>query len=162
MRMYELFDEIVKTYSEQYCIDMDRIFVVWHSLGGWATNTLACARGDMIRGSASIGWSVTASACTGPVSALIMHHPEDRLASFQWWVNARDLLLEQNSCNNQTTPLSWWPHEWNCELYTSCQDWAWVTRCPHSDSTAYDWRYYPHTWPNFAGETIRNFFDWLK
>jgi polyhydroxybutyrate depolymerase len=50
MRDFEFFDEIVATYSEEYCIDMDQVFVVGHSLGGWFTNTLACARGHMIRG----------------------------------------------------------------------------------------------------------------
>lgn len=159
IRVYELFDEIVKTYSEDYCIDMDRIFVVGHSLWWWVTNTLACARGDQIRAIGSVGGSVSNPECTWPTAAIIMHHPEDRLASFAWGVAARDQLLLQNSCSQVSVPLPFGPSEWNCELYTQCQEWAQVVRCPHSDSTAYNWTYYPHTWPNFAAEAIWKFFE---
>jgi len=50
LRDYALFDAIVEKFSEEYCIDQDEIYVIGHSLGGWFTNTLGCARGDMIRG----------------------------------------------------------------------------------------------------------------
>lgn len=161
IRVYELFDEIVETYSEEYCVDMDRIFVVGHSLGWWVTNTLACARGDQIRAIWSVGGSATRLECTWPTAAIIMHHPEDRLASFGWGEAARDQILTQNSCATVWTPVLWWPADGNCVQY-ECQEWAPVVWCPHSDSTAYNGSYYPHTWPNFAAEAIWEFFDELE
>ena len=47
------FDAIVERLSKEYCIDMERIFVVGHSLGAWFSNSLACVRGDVIRASAT-------------------------------------------------------------------------------------------------------------
>jgi polyhydroxybutyrate depolymerase len=134
------------------------VFVVGHSLGGWFTNTLACARGHMIRGMWSVGWSITSQECSWLVDALIMHNPDDRLASFAGWEQARDHLLEQNGCSLDSRPYVWWDKEWNCVEYTTCRAWSRVVWCPHSDSTAYNGNYYPHTWPNFAGEMIWDFF----
>ncbi len=157
LRDYALFDEIVETISDQYCINKDEIYVVWHSLGGWFTNTLACARGNIIRGIGSVWWSITNGVtCTGPTSAIIMHHPEDNLASFAWGEQARNKLLAQNQCD--TTKIeSFWPEWWNCIKYTSCINGSEIARCPHSDSME-NGRYYPHTRPDFAGQTIRDFF----
>lgn len=157
IRDYALFDKIVEELSDNYCIDQDEIYVVWHSLGGWFSNTLACARGDVIRGIWSVGWSITNKvACTWPTSAIIMHHPEDNLASFAGGEQARDKLLAQNQCDiTKTKPI--WPEWWNCVQYTSCIPWSEVVRCPHSDSME-NGRYYPHTRPDFAGKAIRDFF----
>ncbi len=162
LRDYALFDKIVQEFSEEYCINKDEIYVVWHSLGGWFTNTLWCARWNIIRGIGSVGWSITSrTTCTWPTSAIIMHHPEDNLASFAGWEAARNALLTQNQCDiNQTEPT--WPEWGNCVTYTSCIAGSSVVRCPHSDSTE-NGRYYPHTRPDFAGKAIRDFFtDTLK
>ncbi len=157
IRDYALFDKIVQEFSEEYCINKDEIYVVWHSLGGWFTNTLWCARGNIIRGIGSVGWSITSrTTCTWPTSAIIMHHPEDNLASFAWGEAARNALLTQNQCDiSQTEPT--WPEWGNCVTYTSCIEGSSVVRCPHSDSTE-NGKYYPHTRPDFAGKTIRDFF----
>lgn len=159
MRGFEFFDSIIERYSQDYCIDMDQIYVVGHSLGWWFTNTLACARGDVIRAMWSVWGSITAQECTWPVSAMIMHHPEDRLASFAWGEQARNHLVEQNSCSWTSEVWISGPTWWNCITYAWCQEWSEVVWCPHSDSTAYDGRHYPHTWPNFAGEAIWEFFE---
>lgn len=155
---YAIFDEIVKTYSEQYCVDMDRIYVIGHSLGAWAANSVACKRGDVVRASGTIGWSVANTECTWPTASFIAHNPEDRLAAFSWWERARDVALNRNSCTTQSFPYLEWPRDGNCIQYV-CQQWASVVRCPHSDSTAYNWNYYPHTRPDFAWQAIWEFFE---
>jgi poly(3-hydroxybutyrate) depolymerase len=33
MRGFDFFDEIIETYTNEYCIDMDSIYVAGHSLG---------------------------------------------------------------------------------------------------------------------------------
>ena len=164
LRDYALFDKIVEEFSEKYCIDKDEIYVVGHSLGGWFTNNLACARGNVIRGIGSVGGSNTLSStyCSGPVSAIIMHNPEDHLASFAWGQAARNTLLAQNKCDaDQYQTLANDPDEGHCVEYTSCLAGSSVVWCPYTDSIE-NGRYYPHTWPDFAWSQIRKFFTNLK
>ena len=157
LRDFAFFDQLVEEFTENYCIDMDEIYVVWHSLGARFTNSLACARGDTIRAIGSVWWSTTINECSWPASAIIMHNPNDRLASFQWWETARDQLIRQNGCNpEETIPV--WPELWNCIQYTQCLDKATVIRCPHTQDYG-RWSYYPHNRPDFAAQEIRSFFQ---
>lgn len=163
LRDYELFDEIVQEISENYCIDMDEIYVIWHSLGGVFTNNIGCARGNIIRGIGSVGGSMTIKPeqCSGPVSAIIMHNPEDNLAYYEWGVAARDKLLQQNQCDpDNYTALINNPNDWNCVQYNSCIDGNTVTRCISYDATELG-GYHPHKWPNFAAKLMRDFFKQL-
>lgn len=65
--------------------------------------------------------TIGAANCSGPVSAMIMHNPEDNLASFAGGEAARDTLLKQNQCDvNTFKPLPNDPEEGNCIEYTSC------------------------------------------
>lgn len=160
LRDYAFFDSLVDYFSEHYCIDTDRIFVVWHSLGAWFTNSLACARGDVIRAIGSVGWWTSIAECSGSTAALIMHNPQDALTDFRSWLVARDQLLAQNGCNPDVTePIG--PEWWNCVQYLECFVWAPVIRCPHSDDYE-NGRYYTHTWPDFAGKAIWDFFEEQK
>lgn len=155
LRDFALFDEIVAQISQTYCIDPDQIYVMGHSLWGRFANTLACARWDVVRATGSVWWSISPSTCTGTTASLIMHHPEDRLAPFSTGIYARDTLLQNSQCTWETQDI--WPDRGNCEVY-SCIDDAEITRCPHSDSTAYNGSYYPHTRPNGAWQLIWEFF----
>lgn len=160
LRDFALFDTIVEEFSQKYCINKDQIFVAGHSLGAWFTNSLACARGDVIRAIGSVGGWTTINACSGPTAAIIMHNPEDALASFESGLTARNQLLKQNSCWPETIEIAG-PAEWHCVQYTNCQSNAPVIWCPHTDN--YEWsRYYTHTRPDFAGQMIRDFFAQQK
>ena len=158
LRDFAFFDRIVEEMSAKYCINKDEIYVVWHSLGAWFTNSLACARGDVIRAIGSVGGGTTINNCSGPAAAIIMHNPLDALATFKSGLTARDQLLEQNSCGTETVKVG--PANGNCEMYTNCQTGAPVIRCPHTDN--YEGKtYYTHTRPDFAGQEIWNFFTSL-
>lgn len=152
----EFFDELVDYFTSTYCIDQDQIFAMGHSLGAAFTNTLSCERWNILRATWSVWWWHFNRVCTWPTASLIMHNPEDRLASFSSGENARDMLLKNNYCWPETQKV--WPSRGNCLAYTNCLSDAPVIRCPHSDSTAYNWNYYPHTWPDKAWEEIRDFF----
>ncbi len=159
LRDFALFDQILKDFEENYCIDKDQIFVVWHSLWARFTNSLSCARGDVIRAIWSVGWWTTINECSGPVASIIMQHPDDNLSPYREWVVARDQMLKQNSCGPETVPI--WPEPLNCVKYTNCLSDAPVIWCPHSDSTDSRWKYYPHTWPDNAWKEIIKFFESL-
>lgn len=156
LRDFDLFDQLLKEFEDNYCINTDQVFVVGHSLGAWFTNSLSCARGDVIRAIGSVGGGTTIGDCNGPVAALIMQNPDDNLSPYSVGITARDQMLRQNSCGETTIPVG--PEGGNCVEYTDCQKDAPVIWCPHSDSTSEHGIYYPHTWPDFAGKTIWEFF----
>lgn len=159
IRDYALFDQLLEEFSENYCVDLDEVYVVGHSLGAWFTNSLACFRGEAIRGVGTIGGGTSLGECTGPVAAMIWHNPEDQQVPFKDGEQARDQYLEQNQCSSKS--LSVEPKMGNCVEYQGCYEDSPTLWCPHSVNN--DGRgYYPHTWPNGAGEEIWEFFKELK
>jgi len=160
LRDFKLFDQLLDEFSKNYCIDLDQVYVVGHSLGAWFTNSLSCARGDKIRAIGSVGGGTTINDCTGPVAAMIMHNPKDNLAPFSTGEVARDQLLKQDQCGSKTTPVE--PRDLNCVEYQGCNPDAPVIWCPHMDSTEWGGAYYPHTWPDDAGAEIWKFFKGLE
>lgn len=157
---YLFFDRIVQTLSERYCLDMDEIYVVGHSLGAWFANSLSCARGDVIRGAGTLGGGTTNAECTGPVASMVLHNPNDQHAAFSTGIQARDLHLKQNSCGEESAPTE--PREFLCMRYAGCTEHHPVVWCPHEINNSYwDNQYYPHNWPRDTGKHIIEFFESL-
>lgn len=154
-----VFDQLLKEFSENYCIDLDRVYIVGHSLGSWFTNSLACARGDVIRASGSLGGGTTTLECSGPVAAITMHNPKDDLSPFSDGIKARDLHLKQNACGTATVNYSS-PEKAHCVEYTDCTSGAPVVWCPHTEDRSWG-DYYPHGWPRWTGAEIWSFFQGL-
>ncbi len=159
LRDYEFFDEMLEEISDSYCVNKDKVFALGHSLGGWFTNSLACARGDKIRAVASIGSARTNSDCTGPTAVMQLHNPNDRLQSIQGAINSRDWFLEQNSCSQDYTEVE--PSEHNCVEYQGCTENHPVVWCPHDQDYDSSGNYYPHNWPRGTGEHMWDFFESL-
>lgn len=156
LRDLALFDAIVEQLSERYCIDMDRIFVVGHSLGAWFANSVACMRGDVVRASATVGGSSVITDCTSPAAALIINNPKDTLSPHSGAEATRDMRLEENVCTDTARESE--PRSFNCERYSSCSADNDVLWCPHTIDTTRSGTYYPHLWPDTAGKEIANFF----
>lgn len=151
-------DALIQKLSEQYCIDMNRIFVAGHSLGGWFSNSLACVRGDVIRASATVGGASIITDCAGPSAAMIIHNPDDRLSPFSGSVRNREMRVEENGCNWSTSSVS--PEELLCVSHAECPENP-VYFCPHENNLSHDGEYYPHNWPRSAGEAVAKFFKSL-
>ncbi len=160
LRDYAFFDQLLKEFSTNYCVDLDEVYVVGHSLGAWFTNSLACFRGDVIRGVGTLGGGTSIGACTGPVATMIWHNPDDNLAPFKTGEQARDQYVRQNQCNQKTLPVA--PATGNCVEYQGCHEGAPLIWCPHTIDTDERGAYYPHTWPKETGGDIWNFFTALK
>jgi polyhydroxybutyrate depolymerase len=155
LRDYALFDAILDGMASTYCIDLDRVFVVGHSLGATFANSLACARGERVRALASVAGGIAPSACSGEVAALLLHNPQDRLVPLSEGERARDVLLGEPgrarepvvrrdldgfACRQYglgETPLLW---------------------CLHAQSMTPRNRFYPHQWPRGAAGAIMGFF----
>ena len=155
LRDFAFFDQIVVDMREKYCVDKNQIYVVGHSLWAWFSNTLGCARWDIIAWVWTVGWSVSKATCFWNPDYMIMHNPADNLASFAGGVQARDYAIKQNSCDVNTAKTY---GDWslNCVEY-SCKNWSMVW-CPHNESNTW-WYYYPHTWPKNATKMILDFFS---
>jgi len=159
LRDIAFFDAIVKEVSESRCIDMDRIYVVGHSLGAWMANSVACVRGGVVRASATVGGSTTMGNCNGPSAALILNNPKDTLSPHKDSERMRDVRLQSNVCGGAKSDSE--PREFSCEEYAGCGMNP-VLFCPHTIDTERDGTYYPHVWPRSTGQEIVRFFDGLR
>lgn len=131
LRDYQFFDAMLKEISDQYCVNLDEVYVVGHSLGGWFTSMVGCARGEQVRGVGIVAWSpMLFPKCSGPTAAIIFHNPEDHLASFAGGEQIRDKILKQNQCWPETEN---YPNSNNmeCVRYTQCLPGASVVFCSY-------------------------------
>lgn len=159
IRDLAFFDAIVETLADKYCINMDQIYTVGHSLGAWMANTVACMRGDVVRASATVGGDSVFATCTGPTAGFIAHNPKDMLASFAATEKARDKRIETNGCMKTSQKSE--PEALSCVKYDGCTENP-VLFCAHHIDTDEHGTYYPHTWPENTAQYIKNFFDDLS
>lgn len=118
------FDAVLADVAARYCIDMGQLYVSGWSSGAWLTNYLGCARGNVIRGTASGSGGLQADhgECTG--GAAIMIFPGDAGSTQEGGVDigaaaARDLFIATNGCS--TTPVTMaFGNAGNCDYYGDC------------------------------------------
>ena len=151
LRDYQLFDEIKKLISEQYCIDPGEVYVVGHSLGGWFTSMLGCARAEAVRWVGIVAGSpMRFPTCLAPTPAIIFHNPSDNLASFAWGEQIRNQYLKQNQCWADTIVYEN-SYGMECVKYTSCLPTSPVVFCKYSEGN--------HMWPSWAEQLMRKFWS---
>ncbi|MCA1972777.1 MAG: hypothetical protein LDL44_08045 [Caenispirillum sp.] len=155
-----LFDAVVERMAADYCIDRDRIFAVGHSLGATFVNTLACARGETLRGVATVAGGIQPAECIGEAAALLLHHPQDRLVPVETGQAARDALLAANDL--PATPAESFAEPYVCRRYGAADDPAPVAWCLHDQSATRTGRTYAHQWPDGAEEAALAFFRALE
>ncbi len=160
IRDIAFFDAIVEKLASDYCIDMDRISVVGHSLGAWMANTVACVRGGAVMASGTVGGDTVKTTCAGPAAAMIIHNPKDNLAPFSGAELVRKLRSETNFCSWETKNTG--PAELNCVRHTECASGNDILWCPHTIDTDERGKFYPHTWPKSAGGLIAEFLESIK
>jgi polyhydroxybutyrate depolymerase len=154
-----LFDAIVETIAASYCIDLDQIYVVGHSLGAWMANSIACLRGDVVRASATVGGDGVWDGCAGPAAAWIAHNPNDQQASFGGAERLRELRTAENACAWDSRPTE--PASFKCAVHDACTDNP-VVWCPHEMNDDERGQYYPHNWPRETVRHITAFFASLR
>ncbi len=161
LRDYALFDAIVAHIEGAYCIDRSRVFAVGHSLGAWFVNSLGCARGRDLRATGTVAGGISPSECTGPVAAVVLHNPNDRLVDFARGEEVLDLLLRRNSLAEPDQPEPG-AEDLNCIRYGEADHRNPVLWCAHTRDRTRAGRYYPHQWPAETGSLIMAFFDGLQ
>ncbi|KGM38301.1 hypothetical protein JY97_17100 [Alkalispirochaeta odontotermitis] len=159
LRDFALFDALLESFSQDYCIDRDQVFAVGHSLGASFANSLGCARRSVIRGVGTVAGRIWDIKCCGPAAALIMHNPKDDQVPVSRGLKARDWALSQNELEPPARPCE--PRDLNCECYGPPQAPNPVIWCPHAEDYNRCGKFYPHLWPKNAGAAIMDFFDSL-
>ena len=157
LRDFALFDHIFEQMTAAYCVDLEAVYAVGHSLGASFANSLACARADRIRGVASVAGGIAASECSGEVAGLLLHNPRDRAVPVSEGERARDVLLGAQAAGEQPVRRS--VGGFACQLYDDpVHPLFW---CLHGQDVTPPGRFYPHQWPEGAAEGILEFFDML-
>ena len=113
----QLFDSMLSAMSEQYCIDLGRVFAYGFSAGGGMTNLLGCERADKLRATASIASFDRADArCESvPLAAWFRHDQSDPASPYAGGRSARDRLVRRNGCSRETTMVN------GCAQYVGCR-----------------------------------------
>lgn len=155
-----LFNRIIDRFAGRYCIAMDAIFAVGHSLGASFVNSLACARGTVLRGIATVAGGISETSCSGRSAALLLHNPADRLVPISEGQAALATLLAQNDLPREPTE----PHAapFACERFGARGNRNPVIWCLYGPGGAQESRDYPHGWPANTERTIMSFFDELR
>jgi poly(3-hydroxybutyrate) depolymerase len=115
-----LFDAMAPQVENEFCVDTTRRFATGYSSGAFVAHALACVRGDMLRGVATVAggyWGSIAS-CSESVAALQIHDQNDSSVDISYGEAIRDSYLGRNNCdtNAATTATSHPP----CEAYNGC------------------------------------------
>lgn len=160
IRDVAFFDAIVEHLATELCVDMDEIYTVGHSLGAWMANTVACVRGGIVRGSATVGGDGVITDCSGPTASMMINNPHDSLSPFKSAVAIRDMRLKENACLTDTKPMP--PDSLKCQKYVTCDGGNTVVWCPHENDIDSQGNNYPHNWPLSAADAMVSFFKGLK
>lgn len=163
LRDFALVEALVDALGRAHCLDLDRVFVVGHSLGGYFANDVACAFGDRVRAVASVAGGLQHDACVGGAAALLVHHPTDRLVPVAEGVRAREAFRAANrharapAVAIDAGPLA----PLRCARHGDPNAAHPVVWCARDDATTprgLD----PHTWPEGAAVAIAAFFAALR
>ncbi len=113
------FDALVAEVEATWCANPERRFATGYSSGAFLTHRIACDRGDMLRGVASIAGGFGGN-CEGQVAALLIHDFNDDVVDISASEGARDTHLQRNGCDTEmpTTPVDPSP----CEAYAGCDE----------------------------------------
>lgn len=135
--------------SNDYCVNVRRVFSTGMGVGGTLSNTLGCVMGDVFRAIAPMSGSepdARPSECIGQVAVWISHGVHDRLVSDSV-EDSRDYWLMENECSDVDSYYPVFPAP--CVAYEGCQEGYPVHWCEFDGG---------HEIPSFAAEAIWNFF----
>ncbi|HSZ81015.1 MAG TPA: hypothetical protein VLA14_01975 [Polyangia bacterium] len=101
----QYFDATVAAVEKDFCVDTSRLFVAGFSSGGWLTSFLGCARGNVLRGQASIaGGLPPVPTCTGPIAAMYVSDKDDMSNPTAQVMLGLSRVLTANGCGTTTAP----------------------------------------------------------
>jgi poly(3-hydroxybutyrate) depolymerase len=119
------FDQVLAEVEQRYCVDMGKVYVAGWSSGAWLTNYLACARGNVITGTAagSGGLQHDHGTCTGGTPVMLLPGDAGSIQEDGFDIGAgaaRDLFIATNGCS--ATPTQVKLGNDTCDVYGGCQN----------------------------------------
>jgi poly(3-hydroxybutyrate) depolymerase len=118
------FDQVMAEVSKKYCIDKGRVFVAGTSSGAWLSNTLACQRGNVIRGTAADSGGLGFDHGTCKAGTAVTFFPGDAGVKKDFMgreigaAAARDMFIELNGCSKTPTQMKFGND--TCDVYGGC------------------------------------------
>lgn len=143
----DFFDALVSELSENYCVDLDRIFAVGVSAGGIMSNMLGCFRGDVLRGIAPSSAMTWGNQCKGNVAVMVICGETDSFNPCDTDAAGEiDIWTKENSCGTDTAVSTYADI---CSEYLGCDPGNPVLLCKHPGG---------HMWPTAASSYAWDFF----
>ena len=99
-------DDMVELITENYCVDMNRLFANGFSYGGGMSYGIACDRADVFRGVAIYNGAVLSGCQNGndPIAYWQMAGLTDGTTTMAMGEPMRDRFIENNGCTPQNAP----------------------------------------------------------
>jgi polyhydroxybutyrate depolymerase len=143
-------DALLGQLRSTLCIDTGRIFATGHSSGGFFSNNLGCARGNVLRAIAPVAGGGPFVSCDGgQVAAWLMAASNDTVVPSSSGQASRDTWLRANHCGTTTQAVG----PGACVAYQGCDAGYPVRWCLESTGG--------HGWPSYGGSAIWSFFSTL-
>lgn len=132
---------MIEQVGQRACIDTKRVYATGFSNGAVMTHFLGCEAADVLAAVSPVAGflSIDASECNPvrPISVILLHGTEDRLAPYELGRAAFDVWLDKNQCAGEPT-MTTLPSG-SCETYDDCADGVSVAFCTIED--------HDHCWP---------------
>lgn len=146
--------DMVGKLKQELCIDEGHVYANGFSYGGMMTYAVGCEMGDIFRVIAPTAGALrTPSTPTNvpgcgqsqnTVAVMMFHGRQDPVVPISWGYQARDMMLQKNSCSANTVPVG----NNGCVLYTGCsRQTVW---CEFDGE---------HSPPSFYAQEMKIFFD---
>jgi poly(3-hydroxybutyrate) depolymerase len=145
---YTFIRSLMLDIQQRFCVDPSRVFITGFSMGGFFTNSIACAHYEWFRGFAPVAGGGPGSCNTEAKPAMMISHgTADDIVTIDSGEASRDFWVEHNGCmNNTTASFS------GCQSYAGCPDESPVIWCIGN---------YNHTISSTTAANIWSFFDGL-
>jgi poly(3-hydroxybutyrate) depolymerase len=147
---YTYLRELMLDIQDRFCVDLSRVFIAGFSMGGFFTNSLACAHSDWFRAFAPVSGGGPGSCANADAKpAIMLHHgTADDIVDISSGEGSRDFWVQQNGCGTTTT-----------SSFTGCQSYA---GCPAVSPVIWCVGNWNHTISSTAAANIWSFFDGFK
>lgn len=140
------FDEIVRTTSELYCIDKNRVFVHGFSNGGFFVNSLAWHRSTAIRGIIA----VAGGGGGAKIPVMVIHGSSDPNVGYYFGQQSVSAYAKANGCGNINFGAIRFGE---CQQIPACQAEYPTWFCPWGGN---------HHWPEFTLPSVWGFISSFK
>jgi poly(3-hydroxybutyrate) depolymerase len=160
-----LFEPLYQQLTENYCVDLARVFAAGESSGGDYSSILGCEFGDKLtaigpcatKAVAAYPLEVAKRACKGSVSAVIIHGVRDSVVGAENGPATRDFYQTLNQCAPTSTPVDGYTDDQsNCVKFDGCAAERATYWCQHNDPNYGNTN---HGWPAFAGKMLWEHFS---